>query len=52
MMFGVINLFFFIILWGAGLFVLYLIIKLAVRHGIDSSEVGRKMLKNNSSPKN
>jgi len=47
-MFGIFNLGFFIILWGAGLFVLYLIIKLAVRHGIDSSEVGRKLLKDDS----
>jgi len=51
-MFGIINVFFFIIVWGVGLFVLYLIIKLAVRHGIDSSEVGRKLLQNYSSEKN
>lgn len=51
-MFGVINITFFIILWGAGLFVLYLIIKLAVRHGIDSSEVGQKLLNKNMNQQN
>ena len=44
-MFGVINLFFILILYGMGAFVLYLIIRLAVRHGIDSSETGRRILR-------
>ncbi len=45
-MFGMINLFFVLIFWGASLFVLYLIIRIAVIHGIDSSDVGQKILRN------
>lgn len=46
-MFGIINLFIMLFLYGIGVFVLYLIIRLAVRHGIDSSQTGQKILRDN-----
>lgn len=40
-----ITLLFSIIMWGVGLFILYLIIKTAVKNGINSSVIGQYLEK-------